>query len=408
MKLQLGMTAALAGVLLGMSGVSASASVAGPGLPGGVGRAVPAGSPLAARVLASPVPVLGTDNRRHLVYEVMLTNVTPFPVRVDKVDVLNAASHAVVASYAGPAAIGAIMTTVAAPHDPVDELPGSGAGMLWLDVSLSRSARIPARLTHKIAATVMTPGGPAEVTMHGAATRVGRQQPVVLTPPLSGRGYADANGCCGQSNHTRAVQTIDGRRFLAQRYAIDWVRIDRRGRDFIGNWRKNKNWLIYGDPIFAAAPGVVVETINNLPENTPPHPLAHLTLQTAPGNNVIEDLGGAQFALYAHMQTKTVAVHVGEHIRRGQFLGLAGNTGSSTAPHLHFQVMSAPSALMANGEPFVLRQFQLTAEILNLPEFSRDVDPLPAKLGPASPPLSRDGELPLQADVTTFPARKQN
>jgi hypothetical protein len=408
MKLQFGLAVALAGVLFGTSGVTASASVAGHGVAGGGAREAPAGSPLAARVLATPVPVLGTDNRRHLVYEVMLTNVTPFPVRVDKVDVLNAASHAVVASYAGPAEIRAIMTTVAAPHDPVDELPGSVAGMLWLDVSLGRSAQIPARLAHTIATTVMTPGGPVQVTMHGAATRVGRRQPVVLTPPLSGRGYADANGCCGQSNHTRAVQTIDGRRFLAQRFAIDWVRIDRRGRDFIGNWRKNKNWLIYGDPIFAAAPGVVVETINNLPENTPPHPLAHLTLQTAPGNNVIEDIGGGQFALYAHMQTKTVAVHAGEHIRRGQFLGLAGNTGSSTAPHLHFQVMSAPSALMSNGKPFVFRQFQLTAEILNLPEFSRDVDPLPARLGPANPPLIRHDELPLQADVTTFPARKQN
>ena len=252
----------------------------------------------------------------------------------------------------------------------------------------------------------MTPDGPVQAPTNGAATRVGHRRPVALTPPLSGRGYADANGCCGQSNHTRAVQTIDGRRFLAQRFAIDWVRIDRRGRDYIGSWRKNKNWLIFGDRIYATAPGVVVETINNLPENTPPHPLAHLTLQTAPGNNVIEDIGGGLFALYAHMQPRSVAVHVGQHIRRGQFLGLAGNTGSSTAPHLHFQVMSAPSALVSNGMPYVFRQFRLTAEVLNLPEFSRDVHPLPAQLGPARPPLTRRDELPLQADVTTFPARK--
>ncbi len=52
---------------------------------------------------------------------------------------------------------------------------------------------------------------------------------------------------------------------------------------------------------------------------------------------------------------------------------------------------------MANGEPFVLKHFRLTAEILNLPEFSRDVDPLPARLGPARPPITRHDELPLQA-----------
>jgi hypothetical protein len=406
MKLQLGVTAALTVVLCGMSGVTASAGVAGRDAAGAPAREAPAGSPLAVQVLAAPEPVLATDNRRHLVYEISLINVTTLPVRVDKVNVINAASRSVVASYADPAAIRAIMTTVAAPHDPVDELPPSGAGMLWLDVSFGRGARIPARLTHQIESTIMTPAGPVQAPTNGAATRVGPRRPVVLTPPLAGRGYADANGCCGQSNHTRAVQTIDGRRFLAQRFAIDWVRIDRRGRDYIGSWRKNKNWLIFGDRIYATAPGVVVETINNLPENTPPHPLAHLTLQTAPGNNVIEDIGGGLFALYAHMQPRSVAVHVGQHIRRGQFLGLAGNTGSSTAPHLHFQVMSAPSALVSNGVPYVFRQFQLTAEVLNLPEFSRDVHPLPAQLGPARPPLTRRDELPLQADVTTFPARK--
>jgi Peptidase family M23 len=404
MKLQLGMTAALTVVLLGTSGVAAS--VPGHAAGSSAAREAPAGSPLAAQVLAAPEPVLATDNRQHLVYEISLINVTPLPVRVDKVSVINAANRSVVASYSGPTAIRAIMTTVAAPHDPVDELPPSGAGMLWLDVSLSRGARIPARLTHRIESTIMTPAGPVQAATNGAATRVVRRRPVVLTPPLSGPGYADANGCCGESNHTRAVQTIDGRRFLAQRFAIDWVRIDRRGRDYIGDWRKNKNWLIFGDRIYAAAPGVVVETINNLPENTPPHPAAHLTLRTAPGNNVIEDIGGGLFALYAHMQPRSVAVHVGEHIRRGQFLGLAGNTGSSTAPHLHFQVMSAPSALMANGVPYVFRKFQLTAEILNIPEFSRDVHPLPARLGPALPPRTRRDELPLVADVTTFSIKK--
>ena len=407
MRLRMGWAPVLAAVLAVTPGTAAWAGLAGASAAdtsaaGAAGAAAPAASPLAAQVLAAPDPVLATDNRRHLVYEIMLTNVTPFPVRVSRVDVLGARSGAVVASFAGRAAIRAIMTSVAAPHAGIDVLPASGAGMLWLDVSFARGAPIPARLVHRIVTTVLVPGAPAGFTMEGALTRVNRRAPVVLTPPLIGRGYADENGCCGQSDHTRAIQTVDGLRFLAQRYAIDWERIDRQGRDYIGDWRKNKNWLIYGDRIVAAAPGVVVETINNIPENTPPTPLAGLTLQTAPGNNVIEAIGGGEFALYAHMQTGTVAVHVGEHIRRGQFLGRVGNTDSSTAPHLHFQVMSAPSALVSNGLPYVFGTSLLTARILNLAEFSRDVDPLPAKLGPAARPVIRHDQLPLQGDVNTF------
>ena len=392
----------LAAALAVTPGTAAWAGVAGASAAGAAGARTPAASPLAAQVLAAPDPVLATDNRLHLVYEIMLTNVTPFPVRVSRVDVLGARSGAVVASFAGRDAIRAIMTTVAAPHAGIDVLPAGGAGMLWLDVSFARGAPIPARLVHRIVTTVLVPGAPAGFTMEGAPTRVKRRAPVVLTPPLIGSGYADENGCCGQSDHTRAIQTVDGLRFLAQRYAIDWVRIDRQGRDYIGSWRKNRNWLIYGDRIVAAAPGVVVETINNIPENTPPTPLAGLTLQTAPGNNVIEAIGGGEFALYAHLQTGTVAVHVGEHIRRGQFLGRVGNTGSSTAPHLHFQVMSAPSALVSNGLPYVFAQSLLTARVLNLAEFSRDVDPLPARLGPAARPVVRHDQLPLQGDVNTF------
>jgi hypothetical protein len=399
MRLRMGWAVALAAVLVGTSAGSAWADVAGAGA---AGEETPTSTPLAAQVLAAPDPVLATDNRRHLVYEIMLTNVTPLPVRVDRVQVLGAFSGAVVASYTGRRAIRTIMTSVASPHAGIDVLPASSAGMLWLDVSFARGARIPVALVHRITATVLVPGSPAQVTMKVARTRVKRRAAVVLSPPLTGRGYADGNGCCGQSDHTRAIQTVDGLRFLAQRYAIDWVRIDRQGRDYIGDWRKNKDWLIYGDPVVAAAPGVVVETINNLPENTPPTPLAGLTLRTAPGNNVIEAIGGGEFALYAHLQTRTVAVHVGEHIRRGQFLGRVGNTGSSTAPHLHFQVMSAPSALVSNGLPYVFGTSLLTARILNLAEFSRDVDPLPARLGRAARPVIRHDQLPLQGDVNTF------
>jgi len=404
MRLRMGWTVALAVVLIGTSAGPAWADVARAAGAAGAGSpaATPVATPLAAQVLAAPDPVLATDNRRHLVYEIMLTNVTPLPVRVDRVQALGALRGAVVASYAGRRAIRTIMTSVGSPHAGIDVLPASSAGMLWLDVSFARGARIPVALVHRIVATVLIPGSPAQVTMTVARTRVKRRAPVVLSPPLIGRGYADANGCCGQSDHTRAIQTVDGLRFLAQRYAIDWVRIDRKGRDYIGNWRKNKDWLIYGDRIVAAAPGVVVGTINNIPENTPPTPLAGLTLQTAPGNNVIEAIGGGEFALYAHLQTGTVAVHVGEHIRRGQFLGRAGNTGSSTAPHLHFQVMSAPSALVSNGLPYVFARSLLTARVLNLAEFSRDVDPLPARLGPAPRPVVRHDQLPLQGDVNTF------
>ena len=43
-------------------------------------------------------------------------------------------------------------------------------------------------------------------------------------------------------------------------------------------------------------------------------------------------------ALYAHLKAEGVLVRVGQRVRAGQQIGLSGNTGFTTGPHLHFVV----------------------------------------------------------------------
>jgi murein DD-endopeptidase MepM/ murein hydrolase activator NlpD len=51
------------------------------------------------------------------------------------------------------------------------------------------------------------------------------------------------------------------------------------------------------------------------------------------------DLPGPYTALYAHLSN--VSVRKGQHVRKGQRLGLAGCTGSCSGTHLHFEVHRA-------------------------------------------------------------------
>ena len=54
------------------------------------------------------------------------------------------------------------------------------------------------------------------------------------------------------------------------------------------------------------------------------------------GKVVVLDLPGPYTALYAHLAH--VRVRPGQHVRRGQRLGLAGCTGSCSGTHLHFEI----------------------------------------------------------------------
>ena len=54
------------------------------------------------------------------------------------------------------------------------------------------------------------------------------------------------------------------------------------------------------------------------------------------------------------LQPGSLRVKAGQRVRRGDVLGLLGNSGNSTGPHLHFQVMDGPSPLGAEGLPYVI------------------------------------------------------
>jgi murein DD-endopeptidase MepM/ murein hydrolase activator NlpD len=60
------------------------------------------------------------------------------------------------------------------------------------------------------------------------------------------------------------------------------------------------------------------------------------TSRTGHGKHVVIDHGYGYETLYGHMSAFNVKV--GQKVKRGQVIGFVGSTGSSTAPHLHYEV----------------------------------------------------------------------
>jgi hypothetical protein len=193
-----------------------------------------------------------------------------------------------------------------------------------------------------------------------------RPQIPVVGPPLVGQGWVAINGCCAAEGiHRNTGLPVNGQLYFAQRYAIDWNRLDAEGRFVHGDPSDVHNYTAYGADIVAVADGVIVETRNDLEDQIPPNlpDPKTITAQTLLGNHVIQDIGHGAFAFYAHLQKGSVSVAPGDRVTRGQRLGTLGNSGNSSGPHLHFHIMAGSSAIGSNGFPYVIDGFALAGQI---------------------------------------------
>lgn len=357
-------------------------------------------TPLAVDVLSAPAPVMGSDGRRHLVYELRIDNRSGGEFDLKTIAVIDPASGAVLleldrSEIAKRFAIGGSRGAESA------DLGLAQFGVLFVHVALPPGEPAPRALTHRIAGYFAKTG--ADFTMSGGEAAVSSRRPAVLGPPLLGGGYVAADGCCDSVRHVRALLTIDGRLALAQRFAIDWEEIDAEGRVVSGDLKALGSYMIFGKSVLAVDDGTVIAARNDLPEQIPGALPASIPLSEADGNFVVLDIGAA-YVLYAHMQPGSVTVKAGDKVRRGGVLGKVGNSGNSQAPHLHLHVTEGPSPIASNGAPYVFDAFTLTAvDRAGTADFDKaEATGSALTLTKVDPPQRLSNMLPLDLSVVDF------
>jgi hypothetical protein len=359
-------------------------------------------TPVLLGVQDAPVPFLGSDGRVHLVYELWVTNFSSGGVVVEKVEVLG--DGGVIQSFDAAAIAGRLQA--AGQRESAGKLAGSVQALLFLHVTLAPGATIPTRMSHRVRIHASAaPPGQQEITESGGEVAVNRRDVAVIGPPLGGEGYVSADSCCDASRHTRAALPINGRVWVAQRYAVDWEQVDAQGHIYVGPREKLESYTIFGKPVLAVADAVVVLVTDGLPEQKPGTYPTNISLDEADGNSVILDLGEQRYAMYAHMQPGSIRVHKGESVKAGQVIGLVGNTGNSVAPHLHFQVMDRPSSLASNGLPYEIRDFKITGKTPGTEAFDEAEEKgTPIAITSTLPAQLVKGALPLDQSIISFAA----
>jgi hypothetical protein len=195
-----------------------------------------------------------------------------------------------------------------------------------------------------------------------------RRPPVEVGLPVSGRWLAyNSPASHVPSHHLHAY---------GQTYAIDLVHVPGDGRRPPVAWwplaRRPADFPGFGQPVLAPADATVVRARDRERDHwsrTSPPALLYLVAEgmvrelLGPGrilgNHVVLDLGGGVYTALAHLRRGSVRVRTGDRVAAGQQLAECGNSGNSSEPHLHFQLMDHPSVLLAAGLPLAFDRYQI-------------------------------------------------
>src|SRR5271163_3171946 len=316
--------------------------------------------PLFNAVIPIAPTAFKADGKWHLVYELHISNMDKWEYAFTRIEVVSAdAAQKTMATFTGADLDGMFIHPGLPNAEKVSKLAPGEFGAVFLWVTLDNLEDIPAAIAERI--SVKIGDYPEALSIVTPPTSVDKNPVVVISSPLVGKDWVAGYGPSNTSVHRRSLIPINGHAYISQRFAIDWVQAYPDGKMYQGDPSDNKNYRAYGAEIHAAAAGVVTQVGDGIPQNTPgAKSLAvPITLETVGGNHVITEIGNGLFAFYAHMQPGSLRVKVGDKVTRGQVLGLLGNTGNSSEPHLHFQICSANSELGSEGLPYAFASFEV-------------------------------------------------
>ena len=194
---------------------------------------------------------------------------------------------------------------------------------------------------------------------------------VVLRLPFRGTWRA-------QNSPARRVPS-HGTHLFATTYAMDFIAVDGRRTATTRDWRTLlstepvERFFAFGQPILAPTAGRVVSVHDGEADHearrSQPALISYALTQGAraragggalAGNHlIIEQDAGQRYVLLAHLRLGSTTARAGDRVAAGQEVASCGNSGNSTQPHLHIQVMDDADPLRARGLPMSFRDYRV-------------------------------------------------
>lgn len=176
----------------------------------------------------------------------------------------------------------------------------------------------------------------------------GYTSPVTYRLPFDGTWWVLWGGDTELLNYHAAT--------ASQRHAYD-IMVWRDGATHEGDGTRNEDYWVWSQLVLVPAAGEIVAVVDGQADN-PPGQVGGVEVHPA-GNHVVIQTAPDEYVFLAHFQSDTIQVAPGDTVAAGDLLGLAGNSGNSSEPHLHIHIQTGADLFdpTAQGVPLVFDDY---------------------------------------------------
>jgi len=182
--------------------------------------------------------------------------------------------------------------------------------------------------------------------------------------PLRGTWYIGASGTF-HSHHRWAAM---------EEFALDILQFRERSKSYKTTGATSQDFFAFGQDVISVADGTIVEAVDKytdddskLKKENENYDQYDQRIQSeqmqalsqdpngVAGNYIVIKHNDSEYSMYAHLKSGSVKIKKGDVVKRGQVIASVGNTGSSTEPHLHFQLQDGSDPLRSRALPVRFR-----------------------------------------------------
>lgn len=211
--------------------------------------------------------------------------------------------------------------------------------VLWLDISQNQYG--------KVDGLRFTPYDGPEVP------KIIVRNQTKMSLPFSGEWFVFWGGDTKEQNYHVSVK--------AQRHSFDIIITDSAGKSYKKNGKTNEDYYAFGQPLTAPCDAEVLSVTEGVKDNVP----GEMNPVQITGNSIVLKTINNEYLLLAHFKLNSIRVKKGDTVKKGQLLGLCGNSGNSSEPHLHFHIQNQENMTGAVGIKCYFEKIVVNDEVKN-------------------------------------------